>query len=179
MMYVGFRSFLGALVVVGLSLGASFGLGVAFGAKPAPVVAASTTGNATGGAGAGAGAGAAASAGGGAAAGATGGGGAGFGAGGGQAVSGTVESATPTSLVVKSADGTMVTLALTLQTVIRKTDTGTAQDLKAGVQVLATREGASNAATVSIVPAGTTLPGAGGPRGGGGGAPGARGTATP
>lgn len=174
-MYVGFRSFLGALVVLGLSLGASYGLGVATAENSAPAVAA----NSAAGAGA-AGSAAAAASGAGAAAG---GGGAGFLGGGGQTVAGTVESATPTSLVVKTADGTMVTLALTAQTVIRKTDTGTAQDLKAGTQVLATREGTTNAATVSIVSAGTTLPGAGGggPRSGGGGAGSTtpRATATP
>lgn len=162
-MYIGFRGFLGALVVIGLGMGVSFGLGAAFAEKPAPAAAAaSTTGGAPNGTAASSGAGA----------------GGGFG-GGGQAVSGTVESATSTSLVLKSADGTTVTLVLTPQTVIRKTDTGTAQDLKAGVQVLATREGASNAATVSIVPAGTTLPGAGGGTRAGGGGPGARATATP
>lgn len=176
-MYVGFRGFLAALVVIGLGMGVSFGLGIAFGEKPAATAAAATT---AGGVPAGAPSGAAASTGAGASAGGTvPAGAAGFGGGGGQPVSGTVESATATSLVVKAADGTSVTLTLTPQTVIRKTDTGTTQDLKAGVQVLATREGAANAATVTIVPAGTTLPGAGGGPRSGGGNPGARGTATP
>lgn len=155
-MYVGFRSFLGALVIVGLGLGAVFGLGVTVGGgKPAPADAASGAGGSGGG---------------------------GTGAGG-QAISGTVDSATATSLVVRVTDGSTVTLALTERTVIRKTETGSAQDLRAGVQVLATREGASNAATVSIVPAGSALPApGGGARGPGAGAsatPGARGTATP
>ncbi len=158
-MYIGFRKFLGVLGIVGVALGIVFGSGVAVGRGQTTLAApAAATGVAAAGGGASGSGGLAAAAANGAA-----GGGSGDGL-----VTGSVESVTPTSLVVKTAAGQNVALTVNAQTMVRRIEAGALQDLKAGEQVVVTRDASSVATGVQVVPPGVTLPGGGAGRGGAG-----------
>ena len=169
-MYIGFSRLLVALCVVGLGFGAVFGAGVVYGRgqRPAAAIAAAP---ATPGA---AGAAAAATGAGSGGQGGFGGAGAAGGAGA-PAVNGVIDSATPTSIVVRQASGTAVTIAVNAQTVVRKNEVGTAQDLSAGTQVIVAPDAAMVATSVLIVAAG----GSGGAGPGAGGRTGAGSSGTP
>lgn len=147
-MYVGFSRFLIALCVIGVGFGAAFGAGVLVGKGQGAATVASAA-PATPGAAAAAGRGAGGGQGGGGAAG----GGAGGGAGA-QALNGVIDSVTPTSIIVRQASGTAVTIAVNEQTAIRRNDSGTIQDLRAGTQVIVQPDAAMVATSVQIVPAG-------------------------
>ena len=163
-MYVNFTRFLAGLAVVGVLFGVVFGVGVATGRaqRPAAVVATATAA-ATGAGATGAGAPSGtptAGAGGGAV-----GGGFGAGGGGGAPLTGAVESVSATAMVVKTATGETVNVTLNGQTAVRRIETGTVQDVKPGDQVIVTRDAASVATSVQVVPPGTPLGGGAGPRG--------------
>ncbi len=168
-MYVNFTRFLAGLAVVGVLFGVVFGVGVATGRAQRPAAAVvATAPTASGSAGGASSAGAPAGIAPAGAAGTSAGGGATFGGGasGGAPVTGAVESVSATAMMVKTATGEMVNVTLNGQTAVRRIETGTVQDVKQGDQVIVTRDAASIATTVQIVPPGTA-PGAGtGPRGG-------------
>jgi hypothetical protein len=150
-MYMGFGRFLGALCVVGLAMGATLGIGIAVGRGDGSTAAGATpSGTATA-------QGVAQTASGGGAAGLA--ALAGVGTRDAAIVSGTVQEITPTSMVVRVADGSTVSVTLNAETIVRKTEAGSLQDVQPGAQVLVTRDSAAAVATnVQLVPAGTTLP---------------------
>ncbi len=161
-MYIGFRKFLGVLGIVGVALGIMFGSGVAVGrGQTTSTAPAAATGVAAAGGGASGSGGLAAAAAAGAGSGGRGGSGDGL-------VTGSVESVTPTSLVVKTAAGQNVALTVNAQTMVRRIEASALQDLKAGEQVVVTRDASSVATGVQVVPPGVTLPGGGAGRGGAG-----------
>src|SRR5207248_2537813 len=98
-----------------------------------------------------------------------------------------VDTITPTSMTVRSANGQSVTLTLNPQTAVRKTDPGTLADVHVGDEVLVTRDASSLATAVQLVPAGTTFGRGGAAQAGGSSSPtptptrqpGTRGAATP
>ncbi|RLT35621.1 MAG: hypothetical protein DWI59_02425 [Chloroflexi bacterium] len=159
-MYIGFGRLLAALAVVGLACGAVFGAGVVYGrtqrpAAPAKVAATSTPSGAVAAPGGGAG-------------------GAGQGGAGVQPVTGVIDAVTPTSIVVRQPSGTAVTVGVNAQTVVRKNEVGTTQDLSAGTQVIVVPDAAMIATSVQVVSAGEAGAGgrAGGARAGATGTPG-------
>jgi len=169
--YVNFSRFLAGLAVVGVLFGVVFGVGVATGRaqRPAAVVATAPTtpGGATGGASSTSATTGAAPAG---APGAGAGGAAAFGVGGGGGapLTGSVESVSATAMAVKTSTGETVNVTLNGQTAVRRIEAGTVQDVKQGDQVIVTRDAASVATAVQVVPPGTPLGvgGGAGPRGG-------------
>jgi hypothetical protein len=157
-MYIGFGRFLAALCVVGVALGAVFGLGMAVGRGDRTMATAATTpstGSPATGQSVAPGVGGEAPLGGG-----------GDGAG---VVSGAVEAITPTSITIRTNAGATVSLALNAQTAVRKIEAGSLEDVQAGSQVLVTRDASSVATNVQLVPQGAAGRA-------GGGTPGPRGT---